>query len=250
VGDRNRAALEGIRHVSFKDDLKSEVHAIFHALWGEPEKAVKVPAPEDIRLNQNHAKLLSDAVVLYADLDGSTNMVDNEKWWFAAEMYKAYLRCAAQIIRRNNGDITAYDGDRVMAVFYEGNKNTNAAITALELNYAVEEIIRPECKARYPDTSFVMKHVVGIAQSDLYAIRIGVRDDNDLTWVGKAANHAAKLCSISERPLWITEAVYKSMRDNAKYADGKPTGKNMWEARTWTSMNSARIYCSTYRMPF
>src|SRR5207244_3273651 len=113
----------------------------------------------------------------------------------------------------------------------EGNKNTNAAITALELNWAVEEIIRPQCNARYPDKTFVLRHVLGVARSDLHAIRIGVRNDNDITWVGKAANHAAKLCAISEKPLWITGDVYDQMRDNAKYADGKPTGTNMWVQR-------------------
>jgi class 3 adenylate cyclase len=235
--------------VSFKDDLSAEVKEIFRLQWAT-EKAEQVPLPEDIRLNQNHAKHLEDAVVLYADLDGSTSMVDSYDWWFAAEMYKAYLRCAGQIVRRNNGDITAYDGDRIMAVFFEGNKNTNAAMTALELNWAVEDIIRPACKAQYPKTDFTLKHVVGVARSDLRAIRIGVRNDNDITWVGKAANHAAKLCSIAEKPLWITGDVYDKMRDNVKFADGTPTGANMWVQRKWTQMNDARIYCSTYRIPF
>jgi hypothetical protein len=68
--------------VSFKDDLSSEVNAIFRGAW-DVQDAVKVPAAEDLRLNQNHAKRLEDAVVLYADLDGmpwGINMWERRSW--------------------------------------------------------------------------------------------------------------------------------------------------------------------------
>jgi class 3 adenylate cyclase len=230
--------------VSFKDDLTLEVTAIFAGTW-DVQDATKVPAPEDLRLNQNHAKRLDDAVILYADLDGSTNMVDQHSWSFAAEMYKAYLRSASQIIKRNGGTITAYDGDRVMAVFYEGAMNTSAVRAALELNYAVEEIIQP-AYAFYKN-GFVLKHVVGIDRSELHAARVGVREDNDIVWVGRAANHAAKLCSLSEKPVWITESVYNGMLDDAKYSTSTGVKVNMWELRYWRDMGNKPIYCSTYR---
>src|SRR4051812_36873707 len=64
------------------------------------------------------SKLSNDAVeidgtVLYADLAESTPLVKGYKDWFAAEVYKNYLYCAARIIRLRGGVITAYDGDRV-----------------------------------------------------------------------------------------------------------------------------------------
>src|SRR4051812_48025910 len=102
--------------MGLKDDLNAQVKETFRLKWDE-EVAQAVPAPEDLRLNANHAKDLEQATVLYADLDGSTTMVDNWKWWFSAEVYKCFLRCAGQIIRSEGGVITAYDGDRIMAVF-------------------------------------------------------------------------------------------------------------------------------------
>jgi class 3 adenylate cyclase len=226
--------------VSFRDDLQAELRAIFPRAW-DVQDANKVPVAEDLRLNQNHAKRLDDAVVLYADLDGSTNMVDAYSWSFAAEIYKAYLRSASLIIKRNGGAITAYDGDRVMAVFHDGPKNTAAVTAALELNYAVEEIIRP-AYAFYAN-GFILRHVVGIDRSDLHAARIGVRADNDIVWVGQAANHAAKLCNLSEKPIWVTKAVYDVMLDEVKFANW---GVSMWERRLWTPMKNAEIYCTTY----
>jgi class 3 adenylate cyclase len=90
-----------------------------------------VPNAEDLRLNSNHAKDLNAATVLYADLDGSTDMVDTKKWEFSAEIYKTFLKCASDIIKDEGGVITAYDGDRVMAVFTGSSKNTSAARCAL-----------------------------------------------------------------------------------------------------------------------
>jgi class 3 adenylate cyclase len=226
--------------MSLKGDLAAEVAATFKAHWDEDATTV-VPAADDLRLNANHAKNLEGATVLYADLDGSTGMVDRYKWSFSAEVYKTYLRCASQIVRSEGGDITAYDGDRVMAVFVGGFKNTTAVRTALKINYAVNEILRPALRAQYT-TDFVLKHVVGIDTSTLRAARIGVRGDNDVVWIGRAANYAAKLCTLSEKPLWITNSVYKSMNDEVKLSNGV----SMWEKRLWTAMNNMEIYCSTY----
>lgn len=88
-----------------------------------------------------------------------------------------------------------------------------------------------------------MKHVVGIDTSKIMAARSGIRGANDLVWVGRSANYAAKLSAMSEaHPTWITGRVYDAMADTVKLSDGK----NMWEERKWTAMNDLRIYRSTY----
>jgi class 3 adenylate cyclase len=230
--------------MGLKDDLLSEVHSVFTTRWVE-EDATVVPDPKDLRLNNNHAKKLDTAVVLYADIDGSTNMVNELSWETAAEVYKAYLRCASEIIRSEGGTITAYDGDRVMGIFVGDSKNTSAARTALKINYAVEKIIRPEFAAYYTSSSFVVKHVIGIDRTILRAARIGVHGDNDIVWVGRAANYAAKLCTLSERPVWITKAVYDNLRDELKYTNQV----HMWERRLWSQMNNIEIYSSHWWWP-
>lgn len=226
--------------MALNQDLTSEVNAIFKEQWNVV-KTESVPDAIDLQLN-NHAKDLEKATVLYADLNGSTNMVDNHHWTFSAEVYKSYLRCAARIIRVNNGVITAYDGDRIMAVFVGNLKNTNAVRSAMQINWAISNIIQPALRSQYPSSNYLTKHVVGIDTSSLRAARIGVRGYNDIVWIGKAANHAAKLTELSEKPLWITKAVFDSMNDEVKLANGV----HMWEPRTWSTMNNASIYCSTY----
>lgn len=226
--------------MGLKDDLYVEVKSTFAQAW-DVQKTERVPAPEDLRLNANHAKDLEKATVLYADLDGSTSMVDHYKWEFSAEIYKTFLRCASQIIRNEGGAITAYDGDRVMAIFTGGTKNTDAVRCALKINYAVSEIIQPAIDAQYT-TDFKLSHVVGIDASQLRTSRIGVRGDNDLVWIGRAANYAAKLTNESGKPTWITKAVYDSMNDDVKFHNGQ----DMWQKAYWTSMNNMEVYSSTY----
>lgn len=230
--------------MSLKDDLKAEVKATFATQW-DVQTTTSVPEPGDLRLNANHAKDLETATVLYADLDGSTNMVDNFDWTFSAEAYKTYLRCAAQIIKSEDGVVTAYDGDRIMAVFTGDLKNTSAVRCALKINYAVCEIIRPAMKAQYPSKVFMLKHVVGVDTSRLRTARIGVHGDNDLVWIGRAANYAAKLTGLPEKATWITKTVYDQMSKDVKYAKGT----DMWELRHWTPMSNMPIYCSTYYWP-
>jgi class 3 adenylate cyclase len=228
--------------MALKDDLRTQVKSTFKEAWTTRDGTV-VPGTGDIKLNNDGVNL--DATVLYADLSESTAMVDKKKPTFSAEVYKNYLYCAGRLIRNYGGTITAYDGDRVMGVFIGDSKNTNAARTALALNWAVEEIIRPELKAVYKSSDFVVRHTVGMDTSKLLVARTGVRGDNDLVWVGRAANWAAKLTDLpNSTPLWMSKRVYDNMNESVKTAKD---GRSMWSARSWTQMNDETVYCSTWR---
>jgi len=227
--------------MSLSDDLQKEIAEIFAAQWSKREGQV-VPEPKDIALKNDAVEL--DATVLYADLSKSTALVDSSKAHFAAEVYKAYLHGAAKVIKSENGVITAYDGDRVMAVFIGDSKNTSAVRCALKINYVVKKIINPALKKQYLSSTYEVQQTIGVDTSKLFVARTGVRGDNDLVWVGRAANYAAKLCDLPpEYPSWITKAVYDCMAKDVKTSSD---GKAMWEAMTWTSMNKMAIYRSNW----
>lgn len=227
--------------MTFQDDLFAASKKIFAEPWTTSEKRV-VPSPSNLRLG-NDAGHFQEMTVLYADLDGSTNMVDTCIWFFSAEVYKAYLHCAARIVKEEGGVITAYDGDRIMAVFTGDLKDAHAVKAGLKINTAVRQIVNPAMKSVYTDTTFEIKHSVGIDTSEIHVARIGVRGDgdNDLVWVGRAANHAAKLTTLARDgfPLWISEAVYRQIPDYLKVLQ---SGGPAWEARAWTAMNNAIVY--------
>jgi class 3 adenylate cyclase len=200
--------------VTLKDTLQSDINDIFKIIenWDVTTGRV-VPSPESVGFG-NKAVFLEKAVVVYADLDGSTNMVDTKKWAFSAEVYKAFLSCSAKIIKSESGDITAYDGDRIMGIFAGDGKCDRAVRAAMKINWTVKTLIK-EVRERYWSSDYVLKHVVGIDMSDLRAVRTGVRGDNDLVWVGRAANYAAKLTTLSsDYPTWITKDVFDALTRN------------------------------------
>ena len=227
--------------MTLKDEISEAVKATFANQW-TTRKGTVVPATEDLGLG-NEAVLL-DAAVLYADLSGSTDMVDTYKRYFSAEIYKSYLYATARVIRSENGKIAAYDGDRVMGVFIGENKETAAVRCGLKINWVAKKLVTPLMKQQYPDTAFILRHVVGIDTTDLWVARTGIRGSNDLVWVGPAANYAAKLTELDEaHPTWITHRVYDNMDASVKT---NASGSSMWEKRAWTAMNKLTIYRSNY----
>jgi class 3 adenylate cyclase len=226
--------------MGLKDDLTGAVKKIFADQWTTRDGQV-VPESENIGLGNDGVKL--DGTVLYADLSASTALVDTKTALFAAEVYKAYLHCAAKIIRSESGSITAYDGDRVMAVFIGSSKNTSAARAALKINWAVRDLINPLLAAQYPSANYQVKQTVGVDTSKLLVARTGIRGSNDLVWVGSAANHAAKMCSLTpDFPTRISAGVYSMLHESLKRTDNRP----MWQEATW---NGATIYRSTWWWP-
>ena len=225
------------------EEITIEIQQILKTQWARREGKV-VPEADDVQLGNDAIEL--DATVLYADLADSTGLVLGYKDWFSAEVYKSYLRGACEIIKNNEGVVTAFDGDRVMAVYVGDLKNTNAAKTALQIKYLVKEVINPALQKEYPDSAFRLEQSVGIDTGKLLVARTGVRGANDLVWVGRAANFAAKLCSLREGVFasFITEEVFNKLNDTSKFG-GDPK-KLMWEKVIW-SERGIPVYRSSWQ---
>jgi class 3 adenylate cyclase len=227
--------------VRLKADLEKEVAAVFKAKWDERDGNV-VPDDDSLTLANDAVKL--NATVLYADLADSTKMVAGHAAFFSAEMYKTFLHCAAKIIRSEAGAITAYDGDRVMAVYIGELKNTRAVRSALKINFASVSIINPAQQAIYTKSDFTLKHVVGVDTSELFVAKTGVRGANDLVWVGRASNYAAKLATLPDAfPTYITKEVYEAMINELR---AHTDGRAIWEAVRWDNFDNRIIYRSNW----
>lgn len=227
--------------MGFQTDLEQEVSDIFISQWTR-RNGRDVPDPGTLRLGNDGCDIVG--TVLYADLAQSTLLVDSFEPPLAAEVYKTFLTCCARIIRNEGGTIAAYDGDRVMAVFAGDNQNTQAARTGLKINWAVKNIVRNTFHYVYPTLSFSINHSVGIDKSKLMVAKIGVKNDNDLVWVGTAANHAAKLCTLREESFatWITKEVYDGLPRDLRIHQGY----DIWEDRTWKALPRRQLYRSKY----
>ena len=227
--------------MGLKADLEKEVAAVFRAKWDERDGNV-VPEDDSLTLGNDAVKL--KATVVYADLADSTKLVDGHAPFFSAEMYKTFLHCAAKIIRSEDGFITAYDGDRIMAVYIGELKNSRAVRSALKINFAVSQLINPAQQGLYVKSFFTMKHVAGVDTSDLFIAKTGVRGANDLVWVGRAANYAAKLSSLpASFPTYVTKEVHDAIINELKvFTDGRA----MWEPVRWNNFDDRIIYRSNW----
>jgi adenylate cyclase len=218
--------------VGLAEKLDGDVATIFRTTWKMRDGTV-VPATEDVALKDGAVKL--DAVVLYADLFHSTQLAQKFPQSVAAKVVRAYLSSMTQLIKASGGEVRSFDGDRVMGVFIGGSKNSNAAKCALKMKYVVQETLCPKAEARFPslkEKGFKIQHCVGVAASDVFVVRSGVRGSNDLVFIGGAPNIAAKLSELRNAPYssYITWKVYRYLKDWAKYSGGK----NMWEKRKIT----------------
>ncbi|SDY97230.1 hypothetical protein SAMN05661080_05171, partial [Modestobacter sp. DSM 44400] len=126
--------------MTFKDDVIKGVDDVLAAEWVTVNATV-VPETDDVAL-RNGAKLL-DATYLYADMADSTGLAQGFKNWAAAKVIRTYLNAASRILNRAGGEIRSFDGDRILAIFIGGRKNTNAVNAAMQLSWVVEDVINP-----------------------------------------------------------------------------------------------------------
>lgn len=231
--------------MALSDDLMNDVSSILSNNWNIRDGQV-VPFSDQVTLAGGAVRL--EATMLYADLADSTDLAMKFDRRVAAKVFKSFLTCSSRIIRARGGEIRSFDGDRVMGIFVGPLKNTSAAKCALNINYAFAEIIKPRLEAKYSQfrTDYELAHCVGVDTSEVLVVRGGVVNHNDLAWVGRAPNVAAKLSALREHPYhsFITAAVYNKLQDNIKVS---PDGSYMWEQRTWNAVDGVnRVYRSSW----
>ena len=220
--------------MALSDELTKAVADIAIAKWTEVDGRV-VPESEDIGLGNKGVRL--QVTMLYADLADSTEIAMHSQT-IAAEVYKAFLASCTKIILLRGGEVRSFDGDRVMGVFIGDFKNTSAVKAALNINYAFTQILAPQFQMYdvFSKGTLKLAHTVGVDTSSVLVARAGIRNNNDLVWVGRAPNIAAKLSSIRESPYhtFVTKNVYDAMTGEAKLSNGT----NMWEIRSWATLPS------------
>lgn len=233
--------------MALKDDIENAVIDTLAQPWSLRDGTV-VPTPDTVGLEGGGVKLM--ATFLYADLAESTKLAMSNKQ-VAAKVYKSFLAAATRLIRARGGEVRSFDGDRVMGVFVGDRKNTQAAKCALNINWAFERVVKPKLQAKYEifrSGSYTLGQCTGVDLSDVLCVRSGIRNNNDLIWIGRAPNVAAKLSGLREPPhnSFISGEVYDKLADEAKFS---VDGRHMWESRAWTTGPISRVYRSNWTWP-
>lgn len=215
------------------DQLLADISSTISTPWNT-RSGQQIPETESVALAGGAVEI--EATFLYADLANSSRVAKELDRRIAAKILKAFLATTSRLIKENGGKIVSFDGDRVMGVFYDGAKNSNAAKCALQINWAVTQI-REKFSSSYSavrDASFSIRHGVGVDTGTVLAVRAGARGANDLIWIGRAPNLAAKLSDVRDGSYstHITSSVYNALLDSSKF--GGLNNDNMWQRITWT----------------
>jgi adenylate cyclase len=225
------------------DDLERDISDVLSASWDVRDGEV-VPSTENVALSGGGVKIT--ATMLYADLADSTTLAMWDRR-VAARVCKAFLAFASRLIRASDGEVRSFDGDRVMGVFIGKTKNTSAVKCALKINHVFENLFKPRFAAKYEklrDGTYKLGQCTGIDTSEVLVVRGGIRNNNDLIWVGRAPNVAAKLSGLRDSPFntFISGEVFDAASDEAKTHNGKA----MWEERLWNSGPVQRVFRSSW----
>ncbi|MGO6822236.1 adenylate/guanylate cyclase domain-containing protein [Rhizobium ruizarguesonis] len=226
--------------------LKDRVETLFRTSFEQRDGRV-VPTTADVALKNGAVKI--EAAFLYSDLAGSSKLSETCPWSTTAKIIRAFLDCSTRLIIKHGGHVRSFDGDRVMGVFVGDSKNSNASICGREIHWSVRNIIQPAAAKQFKsisDNGIEIRNCSGIDVGDVRAVRSGIRDSNDLIWIGKAASFSAKLSDVRETGFctYISSRTYNKLSKEAKFND---EGKNMWEARPFDfSDETETVYRSAH----
>lgn len=212
--------------------LSERVDTILGTAFSERDGRV-VPSTDDVALKDGAVKI--SATFLYADLAGSAKLSDVCPWDTTAKVIRAFLDISTRLIRAHGGEIRSFDGDRVMGVFMGESKNTSASKCGREIHWVVRKILHEKAKQKFlsiRNNNIEIRHCVGIDTGEVRAVRSGVRNHNDLIWIGKAASFSAKLSDVRETGFhtFISSRVYNMLADDAK----KDGNTNLWAQAKFT----------------
>ena len=226
--------------MAIRDDILSEISTIIGTQW-QKRVGRQVPSSSVVALAGGAVEI--EATFLYADLADSSKMANYFDQRITAKIIKSFLATSTRLIKANGGEIRSFDGDRVMGIFIGESQCTSAAKCALQIKWCVDQI-KSLFEAKYEtvrSAPFSIRHGVGIDCGSVLSVRGGVRGTNDLIWIGRAPNLAAKLSDLRDSPYStiITKAVFDNLNEIARYG-GIPRSF-MWEIRNWNYLGETII---------
>lgn len=191
-----------------------------------------VPSPADIPLGNKAA--LIEATAVFSDIRQSSDIANAFRRQTAAKMLKAYFDGAVRIARANDGHVRSFNGDGMLTLFVGGSRSNNAVKAAMQTKWFIEEVLWPKFDSYFTEKSaergapLKFSAGMGLDDGNIYAVRIGIRGTNDVAWVGRCTNTAAKLSDVLQRPrnIAVTSAVYQRLDAERKLSEGR----NMWSA--------------------
>jgi adenylate cyclase len=166
-----------------------------------------------------------DVVILYVDIDGSTNMsmaLPPNKF---ATILHVFSQEMSLITSEYGGHVLKYVGDALIALFPAEYNSSQASKNALHCAKGMQEIIKkcinPELSCRdLPQISVKMSSDYGAVQVVLYGKSI---DRSHIDIVGSSISMAAKMIPLAESwEIVIGQSMYEKLGDKQHFVEMHP----------------------------
>lgn len=202
-----------------------------------------VPNPEDIPLGNGAAELTATA--LFIDVRQSSDITNAFRRQTAAKMMKAYFDGTVRIVNANEGQVRSFNGDGLLALFIGDFRSSNAAKAAMQVSYFVSEILGGSFSRYFAANRAAVGNSLdfsvgaGLDDGVILAVRVGIQGTNDVAWVGRCTNTAAKLAGIMPAGrIAATREVFNRLHESRKF--GSQTGASMWSDERLDSFGGIR----------
>jgi len=194
-----------------------------------------VPDTDTNQLTFGNKGLTCEYAFLFVDIRKSSQL--HEKYGFtkAAKIYQSFHFINVRVIEENDGFIRAFDGDRVMGVFVGDYKNSNAVKAAMQIQWAIRNILNPILGTTITCGG-------GIDCGEILVTKVGKGRDkntNDLVWVGKADNYASHLANEANNTIIISSNSYNRLNESRINS----SGRCMWNPKRLTLKNDTVVNC-------
>lgn len=201
----------------------------------EIEETTIVPDTDTAKLTFGNKGLTCEYAFLFMDIRKSSQLHEQYGFTKAAKIYQSFHDINVRVIEENSGSVRAFDGDRVMGVFVGASKNSNAVKAAMQIQWAIRNILNPKLETKITCGG-------GIDSGKILVTKIGKgrnKNNNDLVWIGKADNYASHLANEAKNTIIISTNSYDVLVADRKVSDGK----NMWQSKILTLKDGTNVNC-------
>lgn len=221
--------------MSVKSDLENKIRSYERENY-EVINTTIVPDTDNSNLTFGNKGLKGEFAFLFVDIRKSSSLHETYGFAKAAKIYKSFHDINVRIIEENEGEIRSFDGDRIMGVFAGSMKNSNAAKSAMQIQYAIRNILNPILNVN-------IKCGAGIDSGEILVVKVGKgrnKNNNDLVWIGKADNYASHLANEANNTVIISTNAYNKLSKDNKISNN---GQNMWTPTSIILKNGTRVPC-------
>ncbi len=176
-----------------------------------------------LRADFDGAGDLKYGVVLFSDLRNFTTIMESSQSKFMLSHLNEYFTEMVDIIQKNNGVVSKFVGDAILAVFgvfsYENNSispDDFAVMAAIEMEERLEELN----KIWLHDNKAHLKMGIGIDSGNLIVGNVGCEDRMEFTCIGEVVNSAMDIEDLTKRynvKLLISGNVHSAIKDNVSF---------------------------------